>query len=204
MKINFSEILREALLNEALNWANAKSAPTYETGNNEKKNFDILKKSIETLSAIDCYYKNAWVNGEKVKYFRRNFEPFMLLKNHKGHILVLGYFTNGYTQWNQPIKFRTYLISQFRQIRIVPRKTRIARPEFDPSGFKNMEVLVNIMTYAKIKNPKNKKIVSNVPKNKDNTPNDLNTKEKVKYQEPDKEQANGAFEDEIDDDLTKD
>lgn len=205
--MKFSEILKEALLKEKtqMNWRNAQKPATYETGNNEKKNFDILKKSIETLSAITCYYKNAWVNGEKVTYFKRDFEPFQILRNHKGHLLVLGYFTNGYTQWNQMPPFRTYLLSQFRQMRIVSRKTRIVRPDFKGGSFKNMQVVVDIMDYAKIKNPKNKKIVSNVPKSKDDVKrNDLNTKEKVQYEEPEKEQATGAFEDEIDNDMTKD
>jgi hypothetical protein len=187
-----------------MNWQNAKSDPSYETSNNEKKNFDILKKSIESLSAIDCYYKNAWVNGEKVTYHRRIFEPFQILKNHKGHLLVLGYFVSGYTQWNQQPPFKTYKLGQFRQLRVVPRKTRIVRPDFKGGSFKGMQVLVDIMDYAKIKNPKNQKIVPNISKNKDVKRNDLNTKEKVKYDEPEKEQATGAFEDEIEDDSTKD
>ena len=202
MKINFSEILREALLGEKtkMMWQNAKKKPTYETGNNEKKNFDILKKSIETLSAIECYYKNAWVNGETVNYRKRQFEPFQILRNSKGNLLVLGYFTAGYTQWNQQPPMRTYLLKQFRQIRIVPRKTRIVRPDYDGGQFKGMDVLVDILDYARIKNPKNQKMVSNIPKNKDVKRNDLNTKEKSKYQEPEKEESTGEFEE---DDLTQ-
>lgn len=197
MKINFSEILREALLGES-NWDSAKNPPEYKN-NNVSKNFEIIKKAIDNLDVIDCYYYNAWGGMPKNQYARRLFEPFAIVQNSKGNLLVSGYFTNFFTKSNNVPFWRTYLIENFSKIRIVPRKNRPIRAGFNPNGFTGMRVLVSIMDKNKIVNKGGRKSEREVNPNYSTTNSKFGKNiDKPKFQEP--TETTGEFEE---DDLTQ-
>jgi hypothetical protein len=127
--------------------------PKYEQ-NNVQKNFDIIKKSIETGGVIECYYLN--VDGlPKGLYRRRLIEPFELGLNKKGNMILSGYWVAQFSKSGNVPKWRTYSLSNLKQIRIVPRKQRIVRDLWANGTHKLMtKVLVSIADYFKPKNGK--------------------------------------------------
>ena len=189
--IKFSKIISQ-LLTE---WAE----PKYEA-NNVSKNFDIIKKSIETGGVIEFYYLN--VDGlPKGQYRKRVCESFELAVNKKDNIILSGWWVAQFSKSGKvPIRWREYLLSNMKQIRIIPRKQRIVRDLWAGGTHKNMKkILVSIADYFKPKNGKTLPNKFRQEKQKQDVTNRVKEK-KPKFVEPEPEQT-GDFEE---DDLTQD
>ena len=189
--IKFSKIIGQ-LLHE---W----SEPKYEA-NNVQKNFDIIKKSIETGGVIDFYYLN--VDGlPKNQYRFRTVEAFDLGMNAKGNMLLSGYWVARFSKSGNIPRWRCYVLSNMKQIRIIPRKQRVVRDLWAGGTNKLMtKVLVSIADYFKPKNMKKDTEQLNKAKRAKKQQDIVNQKlEKSKFQEPEPDQT-GDFEE---DDLTQ-
>ena len=190
--IQFGQIIKHILLE----WGE----PKYEA-NNVQKNFDIIKKSIETGGVIEFYYLN--VDGlPKGQYRFRTVEPFELGVNKKGNIVLSGYWVARYSKSGNIPKWRLYVLNNVKQLRIIPRRQRIVRDLWAGGTHKLMtKVLVSIADYFKPKNTKKDMEQINKEKRYKKAQDAIDKKlEKAKFKEPDPEPT-GEFEE---DDLTED
>jgi hypothetical protein len=178
--IQFGQIIKHILLE----W----TEPKYEQ-NNVQKNFDIIKKSIETGGVIEFYYLN--VDGlPKGQYRKRVCEGYELAVNKKDNIILSGWWVAQFSKSGKvPVRWREYLLSNMKQIRIIPRKQRIVRDLWAGGTHKNMKkVLVSISDYFKPKNIKKDMELINKEKRIKKAQDVIDKKlQKSRFQEPDPE-----------------
>lgn len=186
--IKFSKLI-QTILTE---W----TQPKYEA-NNVQKNFEIIKKSIQTGGVIEFYYLN--VDGLPKNQYRIRFvEPFDLGVNAKGNMILSGYWVAKFSKSGNIPKWRSYSLSNIKQLRIVPRKQRIVRDLWAGGTNKLMtKVLVSIADYFKPTNGKRLPNKFRQEKQKQDVAKQIIDK-KPKFVEP-KPDETGDFEE---DDLT--
>lgn len=116
-----------------------------------KKNYELLKKSIEEGDAVTFRYLNAWEPHNKPKpsnYKNLSVEIFTI-GEHKdtGNLIARGFLTGGKSNRNNPVKWRTYLLSNMKDVRILPRKARYVRSLYHSPDQKMSTIFVDLINY---------------------------------------------------------
>lgn len=119
--------------------------------NDINKNFKLLKKSIEDGDAVTFKYLNAWNphNKPNPKNYKSLSVEIFTIGQHKdtGNLIARGFLTAGKSSRNNPIKWRTFLLSNIRDVRILPRKARVVRSLYHSPDQKMSKIFSDLINY---------------------------------------------------------
>jgi hypothetical protein len=133
------------------------------------------------------------------QYKKRGIEPYEICER-KGRIFLSGYIFSLFTLSNNQPLWRTYLLSNMKDVRQIKRKyPRVVRPLWKGGTFKGAKVLVSISNYFKTSKVKGK------TKDEVDANNELPDEKRVKnvyqklkksvYQPPNEDSEEGDFDD---------
>ena len=119
--------------------------------NDIKKNYELLKKSVEDGDAVTFKYVNAWEphNQPNPENNKSLSAEIFTIGEHKstGNLIARGFLTAGKSNRNNPIKWRTFLLSNMKDVRILPRKARLVRSLYHSPDQKMSKIFVDLINY---------------------------------------------------------
>ena len=131
----------------------------YQT-NDINKNFKLLKDSIENGNAVTFKYLNAWSphNSPNPDNYKSLAVEIFTIGKHKtsGNVLARGFLTAGKSNRNQPIKWRTFLLSNMKDVRILDRKARVVRSLYHSPDQDFSEIFSDLIDYYVPSDARNK------------------------------------------------
>lgn len=128
--------------------------------NDINKNYSLLRQSIENGDAVTFKYLNAWSphNKPNPKNYKSLSVEIFTIGQHKdtGNLIARGFLTAGKSSRNNPIKWRTFLLSNIKDVRILPRKARVVRSLYHSPDQKMSKIFSDLINYYVPSNVANK------------------------------------------------